>query len=154
MLKNILIGVVALFVLIQLIPVDRSNPPVTREVAWDSAETRAIAVRACYDCHSNETVWPAYAYVAPISLIVAHHVEDGRRVLNFSEWDRANHAHEIIEVIEDGEMPLDSYLPLHPEAKLTEAEKSQLIEGIKNTLANDPAIEPERRGHGHDDHDH
>lgn len=154
MIKNILIGLFAIVVLIQLIPVDRSNPPVTQEVKWDSAETRALAVRACYDCHSNETVWPAYAYIAPISLVVAHHVEDGRRVLNFSEWDRPNHAHDMVEVIEAGDMPLDSYLPLHPEAELTDAEKQELIAGIKNTLTNDPAIEPERGGHGHDEHDH
>ncbi|MGB1250201.1 MAG: heme-binding domain-containing protein [Candidatus Promineifilaceae bacterium] len=151
MLRKIAMGLAAVFILIQLIPVDRSNPPVLREVAWDSAETRDIAVRACYDCHSNETVWPAYSYVAPISLIVAHHVEDGRRVLNFSDWDRANHADDMIELIESGDMPLDSYLPLHPEAKLTDAEKATLIAGIKNTLANDPAVEPQ---HGSHDHDH
>ena len=154
MLRKIIIGLVALFFLIQLIPVDRSNPPVTREIAWDSAETRDLAVRACYDCHSNETVWPAYSYVAPISLIVGHHVEDGRALLNFSEWDQPQHAHEIIDVVESGAMPLGSYLPLHPEADLTAAEKEALITGLMATLDGDPAIEQESGDDGHGDHDH
>ena len=93
MLKKIaiiVVGVLAvIFILIQFIPVDRTNPPVTREVAWDSAETARIARRACYDCHSNETVWPWYSNIAPASLLVASDVRDGRSYLNFSEWDQA-----------------------------------------------------------------
>jgi len=93
-MKRLIVIVVVLailgFIAIQFIPVDRTNPPVTREIAWNSPETRALAQRACFDCHSNETVWPAYAYVAPISLMLAEHVAYGRDQLNFSEWDGRN----------------------------------------------------------------
>ena len=136
------IVIIVLLVLIQFIPVNRTNPAVTQEVKWDSPETRALAQRACFDCHSNETVWPWYSYVAPISLRVAEHVDDGRRHLNFSTWDQANEESEkIIEVIQNGEMPLWDYLLMHPDAKLSDAEKEALITGLQTTLANDPPIE-------------
>lgn len=142
----VVLGAVALFVLIQFIPVSKENPPVTQEVKWDSPETRTLAQRACFDCHSNETVWPWYSKIAPVSWFVANHVNDGRRHLNFSQWDQPNQdKHEIIESIENGEMPLKSYLPLHPEAVLTEAETQALIDGLDQTLANDPPVERTRR---------
>ncbi|MCB0126541.1 MAG: heme-binding domain-containing protein, partial [Caldilineaceae bacterium] len=126
--------------------IDRTNPAVTREVQWNSPETRAIAQRACYDCHSNETVWPWYSYVAPVSLRVADHVAEGREHLNFSEWDRANEGlEEILETINKGEMPLSDYLLMHPEAKLTAEEQRALTEGLQATLTNDPPIEGEHR---------
>ena len=89
-LRGILASVV-LLVVIQLVPYGRnhSNPPVTQEVKWDSSRTRELAVGACYDCHSNETVWPWYSNVAPVSWLVYADVKSGRETLNFSEWDRA-----------------------------------------------------------------
>ena len=146
MLKKIVITIgvliVAVVLLIQLIPVDRTNPPVTREIQWDSLETEQLARRACYDCHSNETIWPWYAYVAPASLLVADHVDHGRGHLNFSEWDKPNEdADEIIEVIEKGEMPLTGYVRMHAEADLSPAEKEALINGLIATLENDPPID-------------
>ena len=125
-LKKILkftgIGLVIILILIQFIPVSRDNPVVTQEVQWDSAGTRALTQSACYDCHSNETVWPWYSYVAPASWLITHHVEDGRRHLNFSEWDQPNEGErEIARSITSGNMPLWDYLLLHPEAKLAEA---------------------------------
>ena len=127
------------FVAIQFFPVDRTNPPVTREIAWDSPETRALAERACFDCHSNETKWPFYAYIAPMSLVVANDVTEGRDRLNFSEWDRPNEDFgEISEVVTRGEMPLAQYLLLHPEARLTEVEKQQLLDGLDATYRQDP----------------
>jgi hypothetical protein len=83
-----IVGVVVLFGLIQLVPYgrDHTNPPVVAEPAWDSPQTRALAVRACFDCHSNETVWPWYSNVAPASWLVQRDVDDGRRRLNWSEW--------------------------------------------------------------------
>ncbi|MEZ4660589.1 MAG: heme-binding domain-containing protein [Caldilineaceae bacterium] len=140
------IVIVVLLILIQFIPVDRSNPPVTREVQWDSPETRALAQRACFDCHSNETVWPWYAYVAPVSLNVAHHVEEGRGRLNFSMWDQPNEDfREMEKTIREGQMPLWDYLLAHSEAKLSDAEKEALIAGLQATLANDPPVERRRR---------
>lgn len=123
------------FVLIQFIPVDRSNPPVVQEPNWDSPQTKVLMERACYDCHSNQTKWPAYSYVAPVSLLVADHVQEGRHEFNLSDWGRnPGEGEEMIEEIQKGEMPMASYLLLHPEARLTDAEKDLLIAGIEATF--------------------
>ena len=107
-------------------------PPSPRKSSGDSSQTRLLAQRACFDCHSNESVWPWYAYVAPISLRVASHVQNGRQHLNFSEWDQPNEDFDEIEkVISRGQMPLSDYLLLHPEAELSAAEKQQLIAGLQ-----------------------
>ena len=117
--------VIILLIGIQLIPVDRKNPPVTKEIAANEV-ARKVLKRACYDCHSNETLWPWYSYVAPVSWLIARHVDHGRDRLNFSEWDKyslRDKKHilkDIPEEIEEGEMPMDNYLPLHPEAELSE----------------------------------
>ena len=136
------LGLVGIFILIQLIPVSRENPAVTQEIQWNSAETKALAREACFDCHSNETVWPWYSYVAPVSWRIAGHVNDGRRRLNFSEWDQPNEdADEIIKAITSGEMPLRDYLLMHPEARLTEEGTQALVDGLEQTLANDSPVE-------------
>jgi hypothetical protein len=143
------IAIVVLLILLQFIPVSHANPPVTREIQWDSPQTQELAQRACFDCHSNETVWPWYAYVAPVSWRIANHVNEGRRRLNFSEWDRPNENEErIVEDMSSGRMPLWDYLLLHPEAKLTPTEQQALIDGLKQTLVNDPPIERQRRPQG------
>jgi hypothetical protein len=135
---------IALIFLIQLIPVrPRPNPPVLAEPAWDHPETRALAQRACFNCHSNEIVWPPYAYVAPVSWLVVHDTLEGRRELNFSEWGvsqshgrepRRVKPEEIRREIANGAMPPRTYLLAHPEARLTEAEKQQLIDGLIASL--------------------
>jgi hypothetical protein len=133
----VLVGLVVLGLLIQLIPLPGrgNNPPVTSEPNWDSPQTRALAKRACFDCHSNETVWPWYSYVAPVSWLVYRDTMDGRSRLNFSEWNRSQRgAGEIVEKIQEGEMPPAIYLPMHPAARLTAAEKQQLITGFNNSL--------------------
>lgn len=140
-LKRSALVLLAILILIQLYPYgrDHTNPPVTREPVWDTAATRELAVRACYDCHSNETKWPWYASVAPMSWFVQDHVVDGRRHLNFSEWDRPQkHAYEASGEVEGGWMPLESYVPLHPEAKLSQAEKAALVKGLKATIGEKP----------------
>jgi hypothetical protein len=139
---SILLGVaIAGFLLIQLIPYGRNhvNPPVTGEPAWDTPRTKELAKRACFDCHSNETVYPWYSNVAPVSWLVMHDIEEGRGNLNFSEWEtgskRALHAaDEVGEVISSGQMPMPIYLIQHPEARLTEAEKQELIKGFEASL--------------------
>lgn len=116
---------------IQFKPVNRSNPPVTM-VVDAPPEVLAILKRSCFDCHSNETVWPWYSRVAPMSWKVADHVRVGRKHLNFSTWDqydaedRADIFEETWEEVEKGEMPLLDYLRLHPEAKLSEADLAVL----------------------------
>ncbi len=84
-MKKILIIFIVVAIGIQFIPTDRSNPPVTHELQA-SPEVMAILERACYDCHSNETVWPWYSKVAPVSWQISSHVVVGRRHVNFSEW--------------------------------------------------------------------
>jgi hypothetical protein len=138
--KNVLRAVIAIVVvglLIQLIPLPGrgKNPPVTGEPKWDSPQTRALVKRACFDCHSNETVWPWYSYVAPVSWLVYRDTTEGRSRLNFSEWNlRPRGAEELVQNIQEGEMPPAVYLPMHPTAQLNAAEKQQLITGLTNSL--------------------
>jgi len=125
----------AIFVAIQLVPVKRDNPPVTEEVPARPA-VRELLRRSCYDCHSNESSWPWYSQVAPISWLVSHDVDEAREHLNFSTWDeydadeRAELLEEAWEEVEEGEMPLWFYLPLHPEARLSDADKSLLRDWV------------------------
>ena len=122
-------GLVGVFVVMQLVPFgrDHTNPPVKAEPQWTSPEVRALVVRACFDCHSNETKWPGYSNVAPISWLVQHHVDEGRHELNFSEDDKPQkHAKDAEEELREGEMPMAGYVAMHGEAKLTDAEKKQL----------------------------
>ena len=128
-------GVLALLA-IQLVPYgrDHSNPPVTAEPNWDSARTEELVRRACYDCHSNEVAWPWYTNVAPVSWLVLSHVEEGRDELNFSEWDREQEIDEIVESVVDDEMPLWSYTILHSEARFSDAERDDLIRGLRATF--------------------
>ncbi len=127
---------VALFLLLQIIPSPPpTNPPVVAEPNWDSPATRALAKRACFDCHSNESVWPWYAHVAPVKWLVVHDTDEGRAVLNFSEWRPGDmNGGEVAEVISEGRMPLPQYLLMHPNARLSDAEKQQLINGLQATL--------------------
>ncbi|GBD84060.1 hypothetical protein BMS3Abin02_00446 [bacterium BMS3Abin02] len=132
-----LIGLVALLVAIQAVPYGRAhvNPPVVAEPHWDSPTTRALAVRACFDCHSNETVWPWFTSVAPISWLAERHVEEGRRKLNFSEWTSGgNEVGEMVETIREGEMPPVYFGWMHASARLSDSETQQLIQGLQATF--------------------
>lgn len=132
---------VAGLLIIQAIPYGRShdNPPVLMEPHWNSSATRELAKRACFDCHSNETVWPWYTRVAPFSWLVYRDVVEGRRELNFSDWQggvrEGEKPAEIREQIEKGEMPPMLYRLIHPEARLTDSQKRQLSEGLSETAA-------------------
>ena len=129
---------VATMLIIQLIPYgkDHSNPPVNGEPAWSSPRTRELMVNACYGCHSNSVEYPAYASVAPISWTVQSHVDEGIDKVNYQEWNsQQGEADETIEVIREGSMPPSYYtmFGMHPEAKLTDAEISELIAGLLAT---------------------
>ena len=134
----IVIVIVVLGLLIQLIPLPArgNNPPVVSEPKWDSPQTRALVKRACFDCHSNESIWPLYAYVAPVSWLIYNDVIQGRSRMNFSDWNRGYQPSigDIVGELEEGGMPPAIYLPLHKEAQLTAAEKQQLITGLNNSL--------------------
>jgi len=116
---------------IQLVPVERGNPPVVADIAAPPAVT-AVLRASCYDCHSHETRWPWYSRVAPISWLVAHDVEEARGRLNFSLWGsyeakrQQRLAEEIWEEVEKGEMPLPVYLVVHRGARLTTGDRELL----------------------------
>ncbi len=134
---RVLIVLVLLLVGIQFVPYGRSheNPPVTKEPAWDSPRTRELARTVCFSCHSNETVWPWYASVAPFSWLVQSDVDEGRRHLNFSEWDKPQrHAEDAVEEYEQGDMPPLPYLAIHSEARLSDEKKQELLQGLRATL--------------------
>jgi mono/diheme cytochrome c family protein len=133
-------------VVAQFLPFGRvENPPVRAEPAWDSPRTRELVARSCFDCHSNESKRQWY-HLAPASWWVANHVAEAREHLNFSEWDRPqDHADEAAEEVEEGEMPLESYLLVHREARLSEAERAELVRGLAATLGREAEDEDETR---------
>ncbi len=126
-LKRVSIGLAVLFLAIQLVPSGRTNPPVTKTIEAP-ADVLAILRRSCFDCHSNETQWPWYAYVAPMSWLVVHDTDEGRGEMNFSHWGdmtqtkRDSKAASVVEEIEDGEMPLEAYLWMHSGAAVSPAD--------------------------------
>lgn len=135
---NFLTWSIAIVVLIQFIPYgkDHNNPSITGEPAWDSERTRELFFKSCRDCHSNETLWPWYSNIAPASWLAQYDVEEGREHFNVSEWGRPgkNEGHEAAEEVRKGKMPPFFYLPAHPEAKLAEEEKQELINGLVATF--------------------
>ncbi len=138
--KLLLAGLVA-FLLIQLVPYRVDNPKARDEPAWDSPKTRALAVRACFACHSNETKVPAFEKVAPVSWYIANHVKEGRASLNFSEWHTTpgEEADNAAEAVGHGMPPgYYTYFGLHKESKLTPTEVKELIDGLNRTIAADP----------------
>lgn len=136
------LAVLVLFALIQAVPYGRghSNPPVTQEPRWDSAQTRAFAVRSCFDCHSNLTKWRWYSNIAPVSWLVQRDVDGGRAQFNFSEWNRPQDVSvgDIAESIRGGSMPPWFYVVLHSSAKLSAAEKTAFVRGLNATFAASP----------------
>lgn len=123
----------AVLAAIQFVRVPRTNPPVESEVAWDSPRTRELFFRACADCHSHETSWPWYSAVAPVSWLVADHVRTGRLDMNISLPDEVD-VTEAVKQIRSGRMPPLDYRLMHPEARLNEDEKTELISGLKKTF--------------------
>jgi heme-binding protein len=119
------------FIAIQFVPVSRTNPPVQGDFRG-STEVVSVLRRACYDCHSNETVWPWYSRVAPLSWVIAHDVIEGRAALNFSTWDQlspqkqAEAVKESWDEITEGKMPTWYYVAVHPEARLSANDQSVL----------------------------
>jgi mono/diheme cytochrome c family protein len=137
------IALVALMVLAQVVPYGRShtNPPVTQAVKWDSARTEQLAAGACQDCHSNLTDWKWYSNIAPFSWLIYKDVVDGRAGLNFSEWNKPQaDPGDIVDAVRGGSMPPIQYKPLHAGARLSSAERDELVRGLQRTLAQDPPI--------------
>ena len=133
------VGVVVIgFGLMQAVPYgrDHANPPVTGEPTWSSDATRALMVRACYQCHSSEVQYPAYASIAPTSWAVQRHIDEARGAINYSQFATdPGQADETIQVIRDGSMPPAYFtrFGINPGAKLTDAERDALIAGLEKT---------------------
>ena len=131
---GVLLGFIVGGIAIQFIPYghDHTNPPATTEIQWDSPQTRDLAVRACYDCHSNQTTWPWYSNIAPVSWLIQRDVQQGRARLNFSQWGAGRRGGgDAAEQLQRGSMPQWYYVLLHPTASLTAAEKQTLIQGLQ-----------------------
>jgi hypothetical protein len=146
------LSLVGLFA-IQLVPYgrDRSAPADGAKPEWSSMRTFELAQRACFDCHSNETRWPWYSNLAPLSWRVFHNVREGRAKLNFSAFDAASEdvthaAGEAGEKVTERDMPPADYLLAHPEARLTSEERRALAAGLDATFA--MYREQERHEHG------
>ena len=129
--KKTVVALVLTLLAFQLVPIDRTNPPIETEIQAPQA-VREILERSCYDCHSNESRWPWYSYLAPASWLVAYDIGEAREHLNFSTWNRYDEdervdlIEEVWEEVEAGEMPLFFYLPLHPSARLSPEDRAQL----------------------------
>jgi hypothetical protein len=140
MRRRLLLGSAVVFVAANLVPVSRTNP------------VRAVLERSCYDCHSHATRWPWYSWVAPASWLVARDVREAREHLNLSTWgrydreQRAEHREQIAEVLEEGEMPPWFYLPLHPDARLSDADLAAVRAWTGDRSGG--------RGHEHHHHQH
>lgn len=156
-MKRILIGIIVLFIAIQLVPYGRNhtNPPERSEPKWDSPQTKELFFRVCGNCHSNETKWPWYSNIAPASWLVQRDVDEARSHFNVSLWGirERNHGDEAAEEVAEGGMPPAIYLPMHPEAKLSASEKEAFIKGLKATFPESDDDEEGKSG-GHDHHDH
>ncbi len=165
-LKKILLAFLALFVLIQFIPVNRSVPDfdATHDFLTSMHAPPAIAKSiqsSCYDCHSYTTRYPWYGYVAPVSWFLNKHIHEGREHLNFSTLSsqkkkRVLHAmEEAHEEVLEGGMPLRGYTLMHKDARLSQAEREEMAEWFEKTyisLGGDPN-ELEEEGE-HEEHEH
>ena len=126
--KTILIILVAFVLVSQVIPIELSNPPVTAELTAPD-ELMTIFKRSCYDCHSNESIWPWYSHIAPVSWLVAFDVSEGRGHLNFSTWGDYDGEKQLKlkkktwKAVDEGEMPPLWYYPAHLDARLSEQDK-------------------------------
>ncbi len=137
-LTKITLAAVGLAVVIQIVPYGRDhyNPAVVNEPRWDSPRTKALFERACADCHSNRTRWPAYANIAPVSWLVTHDVNEGREHFNVSLWgvQEKNEGKKAAKELKEGEMPPAIYTLMHPKARLSDVERKALIEGLQKTF--------------------
>ncbi|MBZ0300966.1 MAG: heme-binding domain-containing protein [Anaerolineae bacterium] len=136
---------IAGFVILQIIPVGNfipelqfpGNPPVVQAIQWDSPQTEDLLRRACFDCHSNESEWPWYSHIAPVSWLVMKDVNEARRELNFSNLNLRSSPGRFVRDVEEHihtDMPPQIYLVMHPNAALTDAEKQQLLDGLTQSL--------------------
>lgn len=135
--KVIIVVGSVIFIMIQFIQPNRSNPAVDASMTMQSQlkipeNIASLMERGCKDCHSNQTVWPFYSYIAPASWLVSYDVMEGRKYFNMSEWGTYKEGKKIqklsgiYQAVSDRSMPLPKYIPLHPEANFTDQERELL----------------------------
>lgn len=162
LLKRVLLFLLLAFIVIQFFRIDKTNPEVIEDndliaMTGPSKEVENILRSACYDCHSNETQYPWYSNVAPVSWWLKHHIDEGREHLNFSEWGtypekKRNHKlEECAEEVEEGEMPLPSYTWTHSEAKLTSEQVKIMKDWFKSQMTEFEQLEEEEEVEGDED---
>ena len=137
LLRWTLLGCLVVLPAIQLVPYGRThaNPPVRQEPPWESPRTRDLVVRACYDCHSNQTAWLWYTNIAPASWLIQSDVDEGRRKLNYSEWDRPQKdARKAADKVEAWNMPPIYYAAFHPKSWMIGGDRADLIRGLATTF--------------------
>jgi hypothetical protein len=135
------LGLLALLVVIQLVPYGRAhkNPHATLDARFADASTQRLFDGACADCHSDHTTWPMYANIAPISWLVQRDVDEGRRRMNLSEWDKSQpELGEVESSILGGGMPPVQYKVVHGKGRLSSAERRQLAAGFRALFASRP----------------
>lgn len=142
-IKKIVIVIIGLLLIFQLFRIDKTTKPVDTttdfiSVTQSRPEVASILKTSCYDCHSNQPVYPWYTNIAPLSWWIKNHINEGSEHLNFSEWGtyklkRKDHKlEECVEMIEEGEMPMTSYTLIHGNAKLNDTQKTLLINWFKD----------------------
>lgn len=142
-LRILFILLITAFVVIQFVGIEKTNPEFDSSTDFivienPPADIAQLLRSACYDCHSNQTVWPWYSNIAPVSWMLEEHVVDGRDNLNLNYWgefdveDRAYVIEEMIEEMEEGEMPIPGYLVTHSDAKLSQAQKEKLFTWLRS----------------------
>jgi mono/diheme cytochrome c family protein len=151
MIGKLVIGAFVVALVIQFVPYGKTytNPPIISEPTWDSPKTKELFNNACANCHSNQTTYPWYSKIAPISWLVALDVEEGREHFNVSTWgvQKKNKGDEAAKELRNGDMPPWFYLPTHPEAKLTQEQTLELISGLEKTFGKEDGEEAyEKKG--------
>lgn len=142
--KKILIGLLVVFIAIQFYRPEKNSSKEQDTVAFlqetnPPQEVRDILKNTCFDCHSNNTVYPWYNNIAPVSFWLADHIEEGKSELNFSEWNTYSNEkkdHKLEEIYEETErksMPLKEYTWTHSEAKLTDVQIDAVVKWAKET---------------------
>lgn len=131
-----IVGIV-LFGLIQLLPFghEHTNPAMVSEPAWSSPEARALVKEHCFQCHSNETEWPWYSNIAPASWLIQMDVNEGRDQFNFSDWNNSpGEVDEMAEEIQRGSMPPIQYWMFHPNSRMNDQQKQELINALESSI--------------------
>jgi hypothetical protein len=143
--KKVVFWIFVSFAIIQFIPIDKTNKPINKSVNFidvkkSPSKVVTLLKNACYDCHSNETVYPKYAYIAPFSWSVKDHINEGREHLNFSVWNsynrdlKENMLDKAVQTLKDRSMPLPAYIIYHDDANLSDAERTVLIKYFEEIL--------------------